>query len=83
VYLLAKREGTIPFPGSLETRKYSRHWTPVHLDLVVTDIEIAVARAENAGAKLEGSIRAEGTWREAQMSDPFGHGFCLLEGWPP
>ena len=83
VYLLAKPAGTIPFPGSLETRQYSRHWTPIHLDLVVSDIEVAVARAENAGAKLEGSIRAEGEWREARMSDPFGHGFCLLEGWPP
>ncbi len=83
VYLLAKPEGTIPFPGSVETRRYSRHWTPIHLDLVVLDIELAVARAESAGAKLEGSIRAEGTWREARMSDPFGHGFCLLEGWPP
>ena len=83
VYLLAKPAGSAPFAGSSEIRRYSRHWTPIHLDLVVPDIEAAVARAEGAGAELEGSIRSRGAWREAQLSDPFGHGFCLLEGWPP
>jgi predicted enzyme related to lactoylglutathione lyase len=83
IYLASKPADTLPFPGSSELRRYSRHWTPVHLDLVVPDIKVAVARAEAAGAKLEGSIRTQGAWREAQMSDPFGHGFCLLEGWPP
>jgi len=83
IYLASKPAGTPPFPGSSELRRYSRHWTPVHLDLVVPDIEVAVARAQAAGAKLEGAIREQGAWREAQMSDPFGHGFCLLEGWPP
>ncbi len=83
VYLLVKPAGTSPFPSSSEARRYSRHWTPVHLDLVVSDIEVAVARAVEAGARLEGKIQTHGEWREAQMSDPFGHGFCLLEGWPP
>ena len=83
VYLLAKPAGTSPFPGSAEARRYSRHWTPIHLDLVVSDIEAAVARAVEAGATLEGEIQTHGEWREAQMSDPFGHGFCFLEGWPP
>ncbi len=82
VYLLAKAPGTTPFTGSAEVRRYSRHWTPIHLDLVIPDIEAAVARARGAGANLEGKIRTHGQWREAQMSDPFGHGFCLLEGWP-
>lgn len=83
VYLTRKPAGTPPFPGSTETRRYSRHWTPVHLDLVVPDMKYAVARAEAAGARLEGSIQTQGAWREAHMSDPFGHGFCILEGWPP
>jgi predicted enzyme related to lactoylglutathione lyase len=83
VYLLAKPAGTPPFSGSSEVRRYSRHWTPVHLDLVVPDLDAAVARAETAGARLERPIRTEGSWREAQLSDPFGNGFCLLEGWPP
>ena len=83
IYLIAKASGTTPFTGSAEVRRYSRHWTPIHLDLVISDIEAAVARAEGAGANLESKIRTHGQWREAQMSDPFGHGFCLLEGWPP
>ncbi len=83
VYLLAKPAGTRPFAGASQTRRYSRHWTPVHLDLVVPDIEASLERAKKAGAKLEGPIQTHGSWREAQMSDPFGHGFCLLEGWPP
>ena len=83
VYLLAKPAGTAPCPGSSETRRYSRHWTPVHLDLVVPDVQAAVAQAEKAGATAERPVRDRGSWREAQMCDPFGHGFCLLEGWPP
>jgi predicted enzyme related to lactoylglutathione lyase len=83
VYLLAKAAGTPAFPGSSELRRYSRHWTPVHLDLVVPDLDGAVTRAEAAGARLERPIRSYGSWREAQLSDPFGNGFCLLEGWPP
>ena len=34
IYLLAKASGTTPFTGSAEVRRYSRHWTPIHLDLV-------------------------------------------------
>jgi predicted enzyme related to lactoylglutathione lyase len=83
IYLLAKPADTAPFRGSSEVRRYSRHWTPVHLDFVVSDLEAAVAQAETAGAKLERPIRSEDAWREAQLSDPFGNGFCLLEGWPP
>lgn len=82
VYLLEKPATAPPVPGSPEVRRYSRHWTPVHLDLVVPDIEAAVARAEAAGARLEDGIQRRDGWREARLSDPFGHGFCLLEGWP-
>jgi len=77
--LLGKRPGTEPFQGSGSERDYHRHWTPVHLDFVVQDIEAAVQRAQAVGAQLEQSIRDEPYGRLALMSDPFGHGFCLLE----
>lgn len=83
IYLHARPAGSTPFPGSSERRRYSRHWTPVHLDFVVPDLDTAVARAQTAGAEVERPIRKEGSWREAQLSDPFGNGFCLLEGWLP
>ena len=51
----------------------------MHLDLVVPQIEDAVARAQNAGAKLEREVRTHDWGRIAEMSDPFGNGFCLIE----
>lgn len=64
-------------PGIL--RNYARHWTPVHIDFEVDDIVAARERAIEAGAKSEGDI-SNATWgRLARMSDPFGHGFCLIE----
>lgn len=83
IYLLSKGAGTPPLPGRSLRRDYGRHWTPVHLDFVVPDIDAAVTRAVEAGAILEGEIRSHAGWREAALADPFGHGFCLIEGWPP
>src|SRR5688572_1234932 len=57
IYLLANRAGSPPFPEASEARSYARHWSPLHLDLVVPDIAAAIARAVEAGAKLEGSVR--------------------------
>ncbi|SHF90854.1 Uncharacterized conserved protein PhnB, glyoxalase superfamily [Microbulbifer donghaiensis] len=79
LYLLAKESGTRVATPLAQTRRYERHWTPVHLDLVVEDVEAAVERAVNAGAKLEGEIQVKKWGAIAGLSDPFGHGFCLLE----
>ena len=78
--LLAKPPGTAAFPtGTRALRAYERHWTPVHLDFVVEDLEVAVLRAVAAGAKLERDIEVKPWGRIAILADPFGHGFCLLE----
>jgi predicted enzyme related to lactoylglutathione lyase len=79
IYLLAKAAGTKPFAAGDEMRRYTRHWTPVHLDFVVPDIEVAVDRATKAGAKCEGEIRTHKWGRIAQMADPFGHGICFIQ----
>lgn len=79
LYLLEKPGGSTPVPASTSTRDYQRHWTPVHCDWVVADIEAAVARALAAGAGLEGDIESHAWGRLACLSDPFGHGFCLLQ----
>lgn len=62
-----------------DVRDYERHWTPLHLDWVVDDIEAAVARAVAAGATLEQSVRERRWGRIAVLADPFGHGFCLIQ----
>jgi len=80
VDLLAKPPGTAALPsGTRALRDYERHWTPVHLDLVVEDLDAAVRRATAAGAKLERRAEPKAWGRIAILSDPFGHGFCLLE----
>ena len=58
---------------------YRRHWTPVHLDIVVDDIDAAVTRAKAAGAILEAPVKSANWGKLALMADPFGHGFCLVE----
>jgi predicted enzyme related to lactoylglutathione lyase len=79
IYLLEKKAGSAPFAGAGVGRDYRRHWTPVHLDLVVEELEPAIERAERAGARREGDISEQVWGRLALMSDPFGHGFCLLQ----
>jgi len=77
VYLLAKPAGTVGAGGDL--RRYERHWTPFHLDIVVDDVDAAVERAVRAGAKLEAPAKDAPYGRIAMLADPFGHGFCLLQ----
>jgi predicted enzyme related to lactoylglutathione lyase len=79
IYLLAKPAGTLPWLQASSARDYHRHWTPVHLDFEVADIDAAVARAVAAGARLEHEPRSFEWGRLAMLSDPFGHGFCLLQ----
>ncbi len=79
LYLLAKAAGTEAFDGDPRHRDYRRHWTPLHLDFVVDDIEAAVTRATAAGAVLERPITTQAWGRLALLHDPFGHGFCLVQ----
>lgn len=77
VYLLEKPEGSIGAGG--DRRRYGRHWTPVHLDVVVDDIEGALARAVAAGAQIETEIRTHAWGKIAILADPFGNGLCLVQ----
>jgi predicted enzyme related to lactoylglutathione lyase len=79
VYLLLKAGGTRPSPRADDLRRYRRHWTPVHLDVVVADVDAAVSRAIEAGATIDGEIETHAWGRIAQMADPFGHGLCLVQ----
>lgn len=79
IYLLRKAAGSMAGDATSQTRDYRRHWTPVHLDFVVLDLDSALRCALDAGAVLEGEPRSENWGRIATLADPFGHGFCLLE----
>lgn len=79
LYLLAKPNGTVASVHSRHLRSYARHWTPVHLDFVVDEIDAAVDRARNAGARLEGQVKTNHWGRIAMLADPFGHGICLIQ----
>jgi uncharacterized glyoxalase superfamily protein PhnB len=79
IYLLAKAAGTAAGSAIPVPRDYRRHWTPVHLDFVVEDVEVAVRHARVAGASLEGDIQTYPWGLVGTMSDPFGHGFCLVQ----
>jgi catechol 2,3-dioxygenase-like lactoylglutathione lyase family enzyme len=77
--LLARPAGSPASTATSAVRDYRRHWTPVHLDFTVTDLDAVVERARAAGATLEGDIQEREWGRMANLADPFGHGFCLLE----
>jgi catechol 2,3-dioxygenase-like lactoylglutathione lyase family enzyme len=79
ICLLQAARGTPPFPRAATTRDYRRHWTPVHLDFAVDDLDSAVEQAESAGARLELPVSEHEWGRLAVLADPFGHGFCLLQ----
>jgi predicted enzyme related to lactoylglutathione lyase len=79
IYLLLKAASSEPFEGAEQLRRYTRHWTPLHLDFVVADLDAAVTQALAAGAVLEAPPSQHAYGRLALLHDPFGHGFCLLQ----
>jgi predicted enzyme related to lactoylglutathione lyase len=79
IYLLVKSAGIPASETTSQRRNYQRHWTPVHLDFVVDEIEAAVERAISAGARLEQPIVTHNWGKLALMADPFGHGFCFVQ----
>lgn len=79
VYLLLRPDGTRSSSATDDVRRYCRHWTPIHLDFAVPEIDAAVSRAIDAGATIEGEIQTHSWGRIAQMADPFGHGICFIQ----
>src|SRR6478609_10805140 len=76
--LLEKPAGSKPSPNTDDVRRFERHWTPVHLDFHVDDLQVALQRVEALGARREQVFENPEHGSAAFCSDPFGHGFCLL-----
>lgn len=78
IYLIVKPEGSAIGPVGDSVRRYDRHWTPVHPDFTVDDLDTAMAKAIRAGAVQEGETWDLPYGRQAMFADPFGNGFCLI-----
>jgi uncharacterized glyoxalase superfamily protein PhnB len=77
IYLLQNAAGSVGAADS--ERNYARHWTPIHLDVVVDHLEPALDRALGAGLLQESDIREADWGRIVRLADPFGHGWCLVQ----
>ena len=79
IFLLGNRPSVADLGAKKVLRSYDRHWTPVHLDFIVPDLDRTVARALESGASLDREVQDRGYGRIANMADPFGNGFDLIE----
>ena len=71
-----KAAGTPSSQGSTDSRRYDRHWTPVHLDFHVAEFRDCLAAIEAGNGKIERLFDSPRSI--AFCSDPFGNGFCVL-----
>jgi predicted enzyme related to lactoylglutathione lyase len=77
LHLSLKEAGSDPTGAGSSTRSYERHWTPVHLDFDVADVDATVNLVTRFGGTVEAVKR--GDWGTAAFcADPFGNGLCLL-----
>lgn len=79
IFLLAGRSAVADLGAVSAPRDYGRHWTPVHLDFVVDDIDRMTSRLVERGGTLDRDIAQREYGRIANMADPFGNGFDLIE----
>src|SRR5262245_29281065 len=78
IHLLARPEPEFETGDHVLRKDFARHWTPVHLDFVVSDLDAAIERAVRAGATIERRVEHPGLWRLAALADPFGNGIDLI-----
>ena len=79
IFLLADRPALADLGTRKVARSFERHWTPVHLDFIVTDLDAMVSRLTAMGGSLDREIKVREYGRIANMADPFGNGFDLIE----
>ncbi|MBX3197348.1 MAG: VOC family protein [Labilithrix sp.] len=65
-------------PSGEDVRRYERHWTPVHIDVHVRDLDAVLAKVRAEGGSIEQEFRTQGPKPVAFCSDPFGNGFCVI-----
>lgn len=73
-----KATGTKSSPGGSDVRRYERHWTPVHVDVHVEDLDAVLEKVRAERGLVETEFRTQGPMPVAFCSDPFGNGFCVI-----
>ena len=79
IFLLANRAPVADLGTTKVSRDYGRRWTPVHLDFIVKDLDGTVSRLTALDGSLDRPIEGKEYGRIANMADPFGNGFDLIE----
>jgi predicted enzyme related to lactoylglutathione lyase len=79
IFLLDDRPPVADLGVTTARRNFERHWTPVHLDFIVADLDAAVTRLTALGATLDRPLQSREYGRMANLADPFGNGFDLIE----
>jgi predicted enzyme related to lactoylglutathione lyase len=70
IFLLANRALSADLGTKVVPRDYERHWTPVHLDFIVSDLDATVAKPIALGGSLDRPIKQREYGRIANMADP-------------
>src|SRR5215207_5635598 len=63
IFLLAERPPYADLGSRQVPRSFERHWTPVHLDFIVADLDAAVARLVALGGSLDRAYPTPGSRR--------------------
>ena len=79
IFLLGDRAAVADLGRIKLARSDDRHLTPVHLDFVIANLDEAVGQLLNRGASLDRPVAAREYGKIANMADPFGNGFDLIE----
>src|ERR1700687_4227795 len=56
IFLLGNRPPVAELGAPRAERNFMRHWTPVHLDFIVADLDAVVTRLVGLGASLDHDI---------------------------
>ena len=79
IFFLADRPAVAALGPTKVTRDFGRHWTPVYVDFIVANLDEMAARLCGLGASLDREVQIREYGRLANMADPFGNGFDLIE----
>src|SRR5215208_4453040 len=69
VFLLGNRPPVAELGATNARRSFERHWTPVHLDFIVANLDTALARLAGLGATLDREIQQREYGRMGNLAD--------------